>query len=278
MTERDHAPLRLPLAAWIDCAEGRRSAIEAVLGEQAEWGYAIPSVFRALTAPPELAILPAPPKAGDPHACALGYWTALLHVLLYSLGWARPERGLRWWYDTGKPVHEDARLRLLQIYDQDGMLDLFAAWLWADAYLNAVESLAALTGYQHDRAPIDVDRAWLAEQERAREPLGILSPYGGGSDPLHLSFHSCGPVEAPRGESVLLRSSRSDRTAVLLLDTMRGWYRALAEQGSTLPDIGDRSWRVDVVVRPIGTLGTYRRSRETGLWFAGRHRFHTRGT
>jgi hypothetical protein len=158
------------------------------------------------------------------------------------------------------------------------MLDLFAAWLWSGATLNAVECLGDLTGYRHDGTPVDVPREWMAEQDRAGEALGMLSPYGGGTDPLHLSFHSCGPIEAPSGEPLLLRGSRSDRRAVLILDAMRGWYRALIEQGATLPDGGDRSWRIDVVVRPIGTLGTYRRSRETGLWFAGRHRLHTRGT
>jgi hypothetical protein len=34
---------------------------------------------------------------------------------------------------------------------------------------------------------------------------------------------------------------------------------------------------VDVFVRQIGFVGTYRRSRDTGLWFAGQHRYHAVG-
>jgi hypothetical protein len=37
------------------------------------------------------------------------------------------------------------------------------------------------------------------------------------------------------------------------------------------------SWRVDVVCQPLGWLGTFRRSRRSGLWFTGRHRWHELG-
>lgn len=63
-----------------------------------------------------------------------------------------------------------------------------------------------------------------------------------------------------------------------MLDTYSGWYSALARLGATLPARFDgRSWRVDVVVRPIGWLGTYRQSRVTSRWFTGQHRWHELG-
>ncbi len=63
-----------------------------------------------------------------------------------------------------------------------------------------------------------------------------------------------------------------------MVDSMTGWYRALAEDAATLPgDEADRSWDVEVVVRPVGSLGTFRRSSSTGLWYAGRHRNHVVG-
>jgi hypothetical protein len=58
---------------------------------------------------------------------------------------------------------------------------------------------------------------------------------------------------------------------------MVGWYRALVEAGSTLPQVEQRSWHVDVYARPVGHLGTYRRSRISGLWFSGPHRYHDPG-
>ena len=99
----------------------------------------------------------------------------------------------------------------------------------------------------------------------------------GGYDMLHLSGHFAGPLEDPPGEVHLVRTDSKRRRAVLLVDFMVGWYRALCTAGDTLPDLGERSWRVEVVVRPVGSLGVYRRSRETGIWFAGRHRYHELG-
>jgi len=38
-----------------------------------------------------------------------------------------------------------------------------------------------------------------------------------------------------------------------------------------------RYWQVDVFDRQVGYLGRYRQSRETGLWFTGRHSVHMWG-
>jgi hypothetical protein len=85
------------------------------------------------------------------------------------------------------------------------------------------------------------------------------------------------PQERPPSEGLLIRTGPEQRRGSLILDSMVGWYRALIEAGDQLPAVGGRSWRVDVVVRPAGWLGTFRRSRTTGLWFSGRHRFHLVG-
>ena len=62
-----------------------------------------------------------------------------------------------------------------------------------------------------------------------------------------------------------------------LFDNMIGWYRGLSDAEGYLPKLKNRSWYIDVFVKPVGWLGTYRRSRVTKLWFSGRHRFHTPG-
>lgn len=61
---------------------------------------------------------------------------------------------------------------------------------------------------------------------------------------------------------------------MLLLDEAVGWYRALLERMSQ-PSEDD--WKVDVVIKPIGWIGTYRKSPTTGLWHAGDHDLHLRG-
>ncbi|GAA3694483.1 hypothetical protein GCM10022399_08820 [Terrabacter ginsenosidimutans] len=43
------------------------------------------------------------------------------------------------------------------------------------------------------------------------------------------------------------------------------------------PQIDGRSRQVAPWRSPIGWLGTFRKPRETGRWFRGRHRWHTLG-
>ncbi len=102
-----------------------------VFGEQAEWGFAIPWMYQALAAPrARRPMLRAPEPGDDFWPGALGYWGALHHLLVYGFGWSRPDRGLHWWYDAGRPV-DDPKLALLgEIWDADGQLDWYAAWLW----------------------------------------------------------------------------------------------------------------------------------------------------
>lgn len=268
---------RVPLPAWAAnaTAGGPPGLGIRLTGEQAEWGVAIPWVFRALAAPDGDNQMVEAPRPGDDVWAATAYWCPLVHLLVYSLGWTHPGAGLRWWYDAGFP-RDDARLRLIDdIWGAAGdqQLDWFAAWLWtagAEFGIGAVDSepLAA-------RPP--VDRQWVERQASAAENWGGPSPLVGGSDPLHLSAHWKGPLERPLSAPMLLRSEADTAQAVLVTDSMAGWYQALSEAGAALPPLGDRSWRVDVVVRPAGWLGTYRRSRATGRWFAGRHRHHAPG-
>lgn len=61
-------------------------------------------------------------------------------------------------------------------------------------------------------------------------------------------------------------------------DSALGWYRFLVEVAEAKINFKhERDWRIDVFVRPFGFLGTYRHSWETGLWFSGKHRYHTVG-
>jgi hypothetical protein len=269
---------RVPMPEWIRLPHPHEDSVyEDATGEQLEWGFAIPWVFKALASPLTHEPVLAAPRGGRDQKPALAYWSALLTLLIYSLGWARPDRGLRWWYDAGKPT-DDPRLQLIsQVWDADGQLDWFAAWLWTTPSYD-VGSLAALTGYRDDGLAVRVDERWIKSTLEAANAWGPGTPCGPSIDNLHLSRHSSGPLAELRTVPRLLRSRPNDRRATLMLDSMVGWYRALAVSGSTLPEIGGRSWRVDVVARPVGHLGTYRRSRRTGLWFAGHHRHHVQGT
>jgi len=63
----------------------------------------------------------------------------------------------------------------------------------------------------------------------------------------------------------------------VVMDQLRGDTGTTETRQVTLPDLGERSWHVDVFAKPAGWLGTFRRSRETGLWFQGKHSIHIKG-
>jgi hypothetical protein len=226
------------------------------------WEYPTRWLHRVLASPSGGEPLPALPTAGDRHEQGIGYWTCLAYLLRYSLGWTDPGLGLKWWYRNGKPTDGDVRLGLLsEIWDRDGQLELFLAQVGANPHEDAQAA-----------------KRWLAAQ---REIAAAASwpPFGGGSDPLHLAGHRFPEwPDAAESTTALLRTDKQTRSAVLIMDTYVSWYRLLDSAADQLPLIGDRSWHVDVVVRPVGWLGTYRRSRVTGRWFSGPHHLHTRGS
>lgn len=247
-------------------------------GEQAEWGYAIPQMFRILNSPHAGHPLVRAPVKGDDPAVAAAYWSALLHLLTYSLGWIRPERGILAWHLTGNPV-DDLRLQLLaEVWGADGMLDWFHTWTHGRAIEPTTRRFSELTGFVDDDEDTPTTPGWHDDQKTIADRSGVPAPCShGGYDPLHLSNHLSGPIEEPPRTVSMIRTDKPHHRAVLLTDSMVGWYSALCREGAVLPDLGNRSWHVEVVVRPVGSLGVFRRSRETGIWFSGRHRYHTLG-
>lgn len=266
---------RVRVSRWVDSGSADLDDARAATGDQLDWGLAIPWMFQTLASPSIPHLMPSVPQTGDPISASTTYWCPLLHLLIYSLGWTRPDRGLRWWYDADKPTNDD-RLRLLaNVWEADGQLDWFAAWLWTSPPF--VAQIVAEDTYTDDEGRVPADRSWIDEQRRRAEAWGGHSPLIGGTDPLHLSYHWQGPMEPPTEPARLLRTGRTERSAVVLVDSMIGWYSALVDAGHDLPELDGRSWHVDVVARRVGWLGTYRLSRATGRWFSGRHQLHMAG-
>jgi hypothetical protein len=104
---------------------------------------------------------------------------------------------------------------------------------------------------------------------------------GIGGDVMHLRDHVTLPLAEPGHHELVIGTAPTQvrpGRAVLLLDGYLGWYSALHQRGHELSSKpGHRSWQVDVVCRPLGWLGTFRRSRRSGRWFAGQHRWHELG-
>lgn len=261
---------RVPVPTWLHDIDD----VDAVarFGEQKEWGFAIPWTYQALADPlggrPMLRV---PQRGKDFWPGALAYWGSLLHLLVYAFGWSRPDRGLRWWYDAGKPTN-DLRLALLsEVWDDDGQLDWFASWLWTTgnrSYLPRPIGVA-------DEASVVVDPEWLEQVERSIQESGTPAPYGGGYDPLHLTAHIDGPMQRRKAAAATFTPAAEGGSAVLSSVAMEGWYRDLLDLEPSFV-VGSQGG-VEVVIAPVETLGIFRRSNETLLWSAAPSELHLVG-
>lgn len=245
---------------------------DATPGGQHPWTWAVGLPYRALASPHGGNVMPAAPTRGTDVFDAVGYFAALQSFLTYSFGWTRHDKGLIWWCDAGMPT-EDPRFALIrEVWVEDGLLDSYIDWCTTHPVMNALEEYAD----HPDHRPPDLSLEWRRRLPGEVAGLDSTSPYG-----MHLEYgdHIRGPSEASgRTGARLLGADQDARTATLIAETVTGWYAAMVEHGERLPPLTNgHSWRIDVFVKPIGFVGTYRRSRLTGLWFSGRHAFHVVG-
>lgn len=260
MTEASTPIERLQVPLW---AESFGPISNSELGADGGWSWALADAWRALAAPSLVRRAPALPTRPEPFEQHLGYWFALAHLLRYRLGWTDFGAGLRWWHDEGKPTDEPTLALLKDVWDADGDLDWFVAWA-----TSRFESLG-------DGGNVHPSPTWSERSRRVldRQPSNGVS--WNGSDPLHISGHLPQMEDGSRGTMHVVQES--SRTALFASGSAQSWSLRLAELARDLPAIGDHSWKVDVYVRPIGFMGTFRQSRVSGEWFVGRHRIHMAG-
>lgn len=252
------------------------------------WEWAIAAPYRCLADPASFVAMPADPAAlprteSDFHQRfrqSVSYYTALQSFLTYSFGWSRHDKGLLWWYEQGWPT-DDPRLALIrEILFYDGTLTGYAAWCAALDPQTAIDPLRQWL-IVPDTKPV----ALTVARKREFEEALARPPWVGGSDPMHLGGGIHGGAASLGWDSGseptdarLVGVDIASRTAVFVAEDISHWYSKLNELGIQLPALpSGRNWRVDVYVRAIGFLGTYRKSHATGLWFSGRHKIHAAG-
>jgi hypothetical protein len=232
-------------------------------------------------------VMPEAPRAGGPHQQGLGYFASLQSFLTYSFAWTRHDRGLLWWYEAGMPT-TDPRFELIKlVWERDGLLDRYLGWfvdrgMWDNgprAYEPLRQWSRRLDEQRDTLSPemaLRLNRARRAAEtdDSSRSPWGMHLEGGD-----HISAPSQAQTHGDAEPSARIVAARADsRTATFVADRVTGWYSALCDRGAELPPLPAKSsWYVDVFVKPIGFMGTFRRSRETGLWFSGKHQLHAVG-
>ena len=236
------------------------------------WCVYLPDLHRLLADPETRSCMPTSFISLDfEHTCA--WWETLRYLFRALIGWKCIPAGLAWWYDAGKPIFDDLRLRLArERWDSRNELDYFAAREWESG---------GFTGFEWDgvkwpdNPPYEPSPNWWTEFHQ-RGSLAQPGPYGGGSNPLHLGHSDSIGEKRPIGPSTGVHNPKN-RRAALVVSGFGSWRRELREFGAGLPDLGDRSWHVEVFERQTGYLGSFRKSRKTGIWFQGKHSIHIKG-
>lgn len=232
------------------------------------WGW-VPTMWHAMADPGGSCLWPG---RSEDSWDDISRWVPAVHMLVYSLGWPRVDLGLLRWIGAGRPSL-DHRLALLDAMLGEKVIEL-AAWFstshWA---VTLMQEIARAT-----RSTLDLS-GWRVRDENIPGTSSHGPFRSGDGDALHLSGHVPCAVRPYAGDvhPVLLRDD-TNLKACLLVDAYEGWYRVLARATAALGPIRSRwQWAVDVVCRPVGHLGTYRRCRHSGRWFAGDHGLHLMG-
>lgn len=203
------------------------------------------------------------------------YWETLFYLMGALLGWASPAAGLAWWYAGGRQSHGDPRLDLIHsVWDDDGQLDYLAAHCWRgnSAFMHPDELSPAEMAVTSPWPDEDWWRAFKRQGRRFPH-----DPFYGGTNPLHLDLFACGRADPPDGSVQLIVHPVQPRRATLIVEDFASWRAALERFGNSLPEDPLHSWHVDVFHNPGGYLGLFRRSRNTGRWFQGKHHIHLAG-
>jgi hypothetical protein len=252
-------------------------AVELV-GEPS-WGFLIPRLHHALAgATMEFPVLEKASSTALHPGARHAFWETAWYAARCLLGWRDAGLGYRTWFQGELETKDEPLLTLLkEVWLPERRLDSVALWLWTrNPGKGVTENLEAVGARSEPppggRAPADfLGQAWWDAYRRL--PVASVQPFG--SNELHLG-HSIAAVMGGR-PGLLVSGDKATRRATLVLESARGWYLQLMKQGRQLPRLVDQSWRVDVVVKPIGWMGTFRLSRVTGLWFTGKHSTHLWG-
>jgi hypothetical protein len=250
-------------------------------GESTPWGWWLPHAWQAVADPSGDHPVPPAPNAQTPihrtdqgRSYAIAWWSPLLHLLFFGSGWVRPDLGLARWLELGQP-QEDPVLRVVSQWWGTHLDDVLG---WAGREPGVRRMAMDINDVLHIPTTGVEFPDRCANRRQSREWQNV---WGEGSDSMHLTAHTLSPVwtnHAPGIHIVTEAAQEKSPRAVLMLPAYQGWYKRLHRVGAKLPVLPDgSSWRVDVVVRPLGWLGCYRRSRLTGRWFSGQHRWHELG-
>lgn len=253
--------LRPEPEAWVeDRTFG--SGGHVLLGEQTEWTFNRPVLYRIVAGEHPGMSFPRAPRRGDTFRQeSAAYWSAALELLVYNLGWSSPSLGLSWWLRSGRPRSDRLLAVLDDIWFADGELDALHAWLdrgWQ--------------GFGPWTPAVEVRVIEVERDGRAGEKASSHASNGAflnDNDAFHLNDHSRGPLAGGSRSATTLMLEQSGDVTVLVRSGLGGWHAAVAHC--------DPASVVHLFVPWIGRIGVFRKSPCTGIWHATSEEIHLAG-
>lgn len=238
------------------------------------WCKHIPLLHRTLADPSFINDFPGM-RTLDSLNEACSYWETLHYLFPALLGWKNPGAGLAWWYKQDQPVDDSPLLRTVSdLWNTEGQLDYYAAWIWTHG--SGIFLPANSRAEDHAEISLFNSLEWWRAFVNRPEPEWH-NPFYGGTNPLHLGHSDSFGFDETSSDRSELYFDVTKRSAVLIVNNLGSWRQDLTGVQEKLPGLGERSWHVNVYDRQYGFLGLFRQSRETGLWFQGKHNVHIKG-
>jgi hypothetical protein len=243
--------------------------------------YDLSLVLRALRSPAADWVPPKDPAGSGRMADFITYWFSLSAVVVGHLAWSDPALGMARWVNSGMPGDNGVLSALKRLYGADAAALILngAVPALADTLTATVDNSRARRDPASNPASTFVGCPQVARAVNKSRRWSAMASEG--FDSLHLSEHLRSLMLSPSPQPIRLSGGQngvSSPHAHLLLPDAYGWCESLQRSGDGLPNRPDgRSWRVDVTSAPLGYLGEFRKSRETGRWFAGKHSSHMLG-
>lgn len=236
-----------------------------LVGDSTPWSIGIGPMFHTLAGWDSTWLMGNGTMMRDELWNSIRYWTPLPHLALALLGWSDPAVGSARWILMGMPKETPELSLLSRVWGPDALM--YFAHPQMDWVAHEFLGFELRTSGRHI--------------SRIYEELGnakAFSDCGSLHMHVHLQWQLGIGNNQPAGNSHLYSSTKGRPPRfVLELEKLAGWHSQLYLAGDNLPVLPNGEVVMTVVAPPVGPLGTFKRSRTTGLWYVGSHDAHLLG-
>lgn len=237
-----------------------------LVGDSTPWSVGIGPMFHTLAGWDSTWLMGHGTMMRDELWNSISYWTPLPHLALGLLGWSDPAVGSARWILMGMPKETPELSLLSRVWGVDALM------YFAHPQMDWVT---------HDFLGFEL-RTSGRQISRIYEELGDAKAFtdcGSLHMHIHLQWQLGIGNNQPAGGSHLYSSTEGRHPRFVLdLEKMAGWHAQLYSAADQLSaDFSNPELELMVVAPPVGPLGTFKRSRTTGLWHSGSHEAHLLG-